>query len=213
MGSILTIKKRKPTITKTKKEPMAMVRKNQLTLTMINKSLEGTPMVLTNGIHYKLLEVQKEIKGIKKTETNPYFKSKYFDVNAILAELKPILNKHGLLLMQPFSIDGNGKSVLKTIVMNTTFTSGSASELGNLISSEIYLPENIDPQKMGSAITYYRRYALQSMFALEAEDDDGNLASHDMPFPSAKMSDLKPKDHQKKIIDVAKDEAERDISD
>jgi hypothetical protein len=39
------------------------------------------------------------------------------------------------------------------------------------------LPETVDAQKAGSAITYFRRYALQSLLALEAEDDDGNTAS------------------------------------
>jgi hypothetical protein len=38
------------------------------------------------------------------------------------------------------------------------------------------LPENSDPQKMGSTITYFRRYALQSLFLLQAEDDDGHSA-------------------------------------
>jgi len=39
------------------------------------------------------------------------------------------------------------------------------------------LPKNLDAQKIGSAITYYRRYTLQSLLALQAIDDDGNLAS------------------------------------
>ena len=38
------------------------------------------------------------------------------------------------------------------------------------------LPDLQDPQKMGSAITYYRRYALQSLFLLQTQDDDGEGA-------------------------------------
>ena len=42
--------------------------------------------------------------------------------------------------------------------------------------TDINLPEISDPQKLGSAITYFRRYTLQSLLALQAEDDDGNKA-------------------------------------
>jgi hypothetical protein len=41
----------------------------------------------------------------------------------------------------------------------------------------MFLPEIADPQKMGSAVTYYRRYMLQSLLLLRAVDDDGNIAS------------------------------------
>jgi len=53
--------------------------------------------------------------------------------------------------------------------------SETGDELGR---SNIYLPDNVEPQKMGSAITYYRRYSLQSMLLLEAEDDDGNSTKY-----------------------------------
>jgi hypothetical protein len=46
------------------------------------------------------------------------------------------------------------------------------------VTSEMQLPSIQDPQKIGSAITYYRRYTLQSLLSLKAEDDDGNLASN-----------------------------------
>jgi hypothetical protein len=46
-----------------------------------------------------------------------------------------------------------------------------------LVTSFMALPDLTDPQKLGSCITYYRRYSLVSLLALEAEDDDGNTAS------------------------------------
>lgn len=131
----------------------------------------------TKAIYSKLLEVQKEVAPIKKTEDNPFFKSKYFDVNAILAALKPILSKHGLVLMQGMEVDDNGRNGLTTTVAD--------AESGEKIESSIYLPDASDPQKFGSAVTYYRRYALQSLFALEAEDDDGNTASAAPAKPTA----------------------------
>ena len=124
----------------------------------------------SKSIYAKLLEVQKEVKPIEKTESNPFFNSKYFDVNAILAALKPILTRHSLVLTQPFMVETTtGRNALETVLTD--------SETGEHINSLIYLPETSDPQKFGSAVTYYRRYALQSLFALEAEDDDANVAT------------------------------------
>ena len=120
------------------------------------------------NIHTKLLEIQKTVSGIGKDSENPFYKSKYFDINKLLAVVKPELNKHGLLLLQPLS-NVDGKPSIKTIIVD--------AETGELVSDETMLTVNPDPQKMGSAITYYRRYALQSLLGLEAQDDDANSAS------------------------------------
>lgn len=119
-------------------------------------------------IQTKLLELQKEVSAIKKDSTNPFFKSAYFDINKLIETLKPLLNKLKLVIIQPIVIV-EGKSVLQTIIMDT--------ESEEKLDSHILLPEGIEPQKMGSAITYYRRYALQSMLFLQAEDDDGSVSS------------------------------------
>ena len=118
-------------------------------------------------LYKKLLNVQKEVGAITKDSTNPYFKSQYFDINGLLAELKPILNEQGLIVLQPLT-EINGKLALETLVID------EAS--GDQIKSITVLPENPDPQKMGSAITYFRRYALQSFFLLQAQDDDAESA-------------------------------------
>ncbi len=117
----------------------------------------------------KLFEIQNKIKAIRKDETNPFYNSSYFDINGLLEELKPILNDAGVIVIQPLTTV-EGKTALKTLVMD--------SELGTaLAESVVVLPENNDPQKMGSIITYFRRYALQSLFLLQAVDDDANMAS------------------------------------
>lgn len=127
-------------------------------------------------IYEKLLEVQKEIGAIKKDATNPFFRSKYFDINGLLAAVKPVLNKHGLILTQALThIDG--KIALATTLTSSERLSGEVDEIEpkfykDIISSTCPLPETTDAQKAGSAITYFRRYALQSLLALEAEDDD-----------------------------------------
>lgn len=131
----------------------------------------------------KILKVQSEIGTLSKDKENPFFKSSYFDVNQIIEQLMPLLAKHGVTVIQPLS-NIDGKPAIRTIV----------SVDGNVvIDDKIPMPENTDPQKMGSAVTYYRRYALQSLFLLQAEDDDGNKAkpngknttvqnSEDVPF-------------------------------
>jgi hypothetical protein len=116
----------------------------------------------------KILKLQTEIGVLSKTETNPFFKSKYMDINGLLAQLLPLLSKHNLCVTQPLC-EVAGKPCLLTEVYdvenNQSITKGFMP-----------LPDLQDPQKMGSAITYYRRYALQSLFLLQAQDDDGEGA-------------------------------------
>ena len=114
----------------------------------------------------KILEIQSEIGVLSKTETNPFFKSKYLDINGILANLQPLLKKYKITVIQPLhNIDG--RPAIKTLVCD-------AENHKEIYQGTIPLPDLQDPQKMGSAITYYRRYSLQSLFLLQAEDDDGN---------------------------------------
>ena len=120
------------------------------------------------SLYEKLYEIQNTITGVKKESTNPFFNSKYFDVNKLIATLRPVMQEYRLVLMQPLS-NINGISSITTILHDI--------DSGEYIQDTITLPQLNDPQKMGSAITYYRRYALQSLFLLEAMDDDANLAS------------------------------------
>ena len=62
-------------------------------------------------------------------------------------------------------------------------------ESEDCITSSLVLPLLEDPQKLGSCITYYRRYTLQSLLGLQAEDDDGNKASQPTTKPSTKTED------------------------
>ncbi len=120
------------------------------------------------NLYAKLLLAQEEIKSIKKDSTNPHFKNTYFDINTLIDAVKPVLTIHGIILIQPIR-EVNGRMCLFTLLIH--------AESGEELSSSMILPENIDPQKMGSAITYYRRYAIQSMLLIEAEDDDGNTST------------------------------------
>ena len=129
----------------------------------------------------KILKLQSEIGVLSKTETNPFFHSKYMDINGLLAQLLPLLEKYGLTVVQP----------IKVIEGKNQLTTGVFEEGKLIIESEILLPDIQDPQKMGSAITYYRRYALQSLFLLQAQDDDAEKATEHTPH-TAKDSIIKP---------------------
>jgi hypothetical protein len=116
------------------------------------------------NLYTKLNEVKKEIGAISKDTTNPFFKSKYFDINALLKHVEPLLQKNGLLLLQP-------------IIKGEVFSEIIDIESGESVVSSIQLPQIDDPQKIGSCVSYYRRYTLQSLISLQCEDDDANTAS------------------------------------
>jgi len=119
-------------------------------------------------LYAKLLEVQQEIGSIKKDSVNPFFKSKYFDINSLLEQIKPVLNSKGILLLQGLTHEGESLCLTTELV---------EAETGDKVTYTAVLPNLGDPQKIGSSITYFRRYALQALLALEAEDDDANVAS------------------------------------
>jgi len=119
------------------------------------------------NIYQKLFHLQQEIGSISKDAKNPFYKSKYFDINSLIGQLKPLLAKHNLLLMQPIN-DNKVYSVIHDLD-------------GSSVTSSMELPVGLDAQKMGSAVTYFRRYTLQSLLGLQAVDDDGNLASTTRP--------------------------------
>jgi hypothetical protein len=120
------------------------------------------------SIYQKLLAVQMEIGTVAKDKTNPHFGNAYADINGYLEAVKPVMNKHGLILLQPLRVGEDGRNRIETFIID--------AESGEKATGEITLPDLPDPQKMGSIITYFRRYSLQSILALQAEDDDGNGA-------------------------------------
>lgn len=117
-----------------------------------------------------LVKAQMEMGNAIKDSANPFFKSKYADLNSIREACIPSLNKHGIVVLQPLtSIDG--KNYVKTLLLHE---SGESIES---LTEIIYNKQN-DAQAQGSGITYARRYGLQSLVCIGADDDDGNKASN-----------------------------------
>lgn len=109
-----------------------------------------------------------ELESATKTANNPHFKSKYADLPAVIDAIKPHLAKHGLAFMQMPKPSEGGISI-ETVLIHS---GGERLSMGVL-----FVPANKhDAHGYGSALTYARRYALQTCFGLPTEDDDGNAA-------------------------------------
>lgn len=115
-----------------------------------------------------LLAAQKTIGGAKKGAVNPFFHSKYADLGSVMEACKEALNDNGITVLQP--IDSNEYGVhVETILLH---------ESGEWISAGLRIApkSETNPQDQGSAISYARRYSLQSMVFIPAEDDDAESA-------------------------------------
>lgn len=146
-----------------------------------------------------LLKAQSEMSNPKKGSANPYFKSKYADLNAVREAVIPVLNANGISVLQPMTTV-DGKNYIKTVLLH---------ESGETIESltEIIYAKTNDAQAQGSGITYARRYGLQSLVCVGADDDDGNAASRPPKKEEQKdikqaLSDIKKALNQKELIDI-----------
>lgn len=116
-----------------------------------------------NKLLKALFELKKEVGTMTKDSVNPFFKSKYFDINQLLEHVEPLAAKNGLIILQP-------------IIKGFVRTEIHCVETEEMVFSEIELTGIKDAQKVGSEITYFRRYTLQSLLGIQAEDDDANKA-------------------------------------
>lgn len=115
-----------------------------------------------------LSKAQGAMKNAIKDSNNPYFKSKYADLASVSDVCRPELAANGLSIIQlPTMRDG--KMVLTYMLLHSS---------GEYITEELEMtPVKSDPQGIGSAITYARRYSLAAITGVATEDDDGNAAS------------------------------------
>lgn len=119
-----------------------------------------------------LHKAQTKIKAALKDSTNPHFRSKYADLSSVVEAVKAPLNAEGIVFLQGVSGVENGVAV-ETMLLHVS---------GEWMSSTLEIPASKhDAQGYGSAITYGRRYGLQAMCGVPAEDDDGNAATASAP--------------------------------
>jgi hypothetical protein len=114
------------------------------------------------------VKAQAEMSNAIKDSKNPFYKSSYADLNSVREACMPALNKHGIAVIQPTSVI-EGKLYVETTLLH---------ESGEFIAGlyEVVVGKQNDPQALGAAISYSRRYGLQSMVNVGASDDDGESA-------------------------------------
>ena len=124
-----------------------------------------------------MVKVQAELKPAIKDSDNPFFKSKYADLPAVVHVSRKLLTDNGIAVYQVTDMDENGVYIVTQLT----------HESGQWIRGKYPVnPVKADPQAMGSAITYARRYAYCAMVGIVTdEDDDGNAASGNDKSPKS----------------------------
>jgi len=157
------------------------------------------------NVYERLAMVRGMVSGVKKTAKNPFFKSSYADLNGVMDSLAPALVECNLIYVQ-YANRHDGVDVLTTELVNVS------NPEDKIVSHTHLVIPSADMQKLGGAITYARRYALVSMFGLEAIDDDGNLAvGKDKPLTATQLHNARIND-AKATLDRAKKEDNFDLA-
>jgi len=128
-------------------------------------------------------QTQQEMKQPLKDANNPFFKSKYVPLENVVEAITESASKNGLSFTQFPSSDEDGNVTVGTLVMHS---SGEWIEYDPIKMK----PVKNDPQSIGSAITYAKRYALSAIFGITSDqDDDGNEATQTKKQQSKKTND------------------------
>jgi len=124
--------------------------------------------------------VQGKLSHAKKDSANPFFKSKYADLESVWDACRDLLAGNGLSVIQlpgeTFinTVAANDKEI---VIAEMSLTTILAHNSGEWIGQKMSLPmSKIDAQGAGSALTYMRRYALAAVVGVVQADDDGNAA-------------------------------------
>lgn len=128
-------------------------------------------------------KTQQEMKQPLKDANNPFFKSKYVPLENVVEAITESASKNGLSFTQFPSSDEAGNVTVGTLVMHS---SGEWIEYDPIKMK----PVKNDPQSIGSAITYAKRYALSAIFGITSDqDDDGNEATQTKKQQPKKVND------------------------
>lgn len=116
-----------------------------------------------------LAAAQAEMRPAVKDATNPHFKSNYADLEAV-NEAARVLAKHGIAVMCVPNGWNENRIVLRAMLVHSS---------GEYIEGRLEVPvsQPNNPQALGSAMTYGRRYAVSALANIATADDDGNAAA------------------------------------
>jgi len=136
--------------------------------------------VKKHTIKTALLEFQKLAVTAKKDGKNPHFRSNYSTLESVIEAVKQG-NQFGLFFTQEMTYDyvsnDDGSNVVVPVVSTKVMHEHDDTVIESKLPIMLAQTNMENPQKIGSAITYYKRYTLQSVYGLPSEDDDGNVAS------------------------------------
>jgi len=133
-------------------------------------SNEQNPMV---SLYQAFSKAQAKMNHATKDATNPAFKSKYADLSAIIDATLPVLNEHGLSVVQLPTFEVHEALIDHVLITRLMHDQGGIIE----VRTPIIVRDATNPQSLGSGITYARRYALSALCCIAQEDDDGNQAT------------------------------------
>ncbi len=121
-------------------------------------------------LYAALSNAQAKIEHAKKSSMNPHFKSKYADLATVWDACREPMTSEGLAVVQLPCEAPAGFAGLNTIITHKS---------GQSISEKFFIPvaQANNPQAVGSALTYAKRYALLGAAGIAPEDDDGNAAT------------------------------------
>lgn len=150
-----------------------------------------------------LVKAQKAFGPALKTSTNPHFRNRYAALDACIEAVIDALNDNGIMLMQQTHLCEDG------VIVETIFIHESGETMSG---GKLHVPAaKHDPQGYGSALTYAKRYSLQSACGIAPIDDDGSAATAAVqqkpaaPKPAAKApTKVEGKDTEWQLKVVAK---------
>ena len=136
-----------------------------ISITQVPKNKDQWKSTNIDKLAEALAKAQSEMEGAKKESVNPFFKSSYADLHAVIKSAFPYLSKYGLSVSQGNEIIPNAICVTTTLLHSS----------GQWLRSKFKLPlSKVDAQGVGAAVTYGRRYGLSAMVGVAQYDDDAN---------------------------------------
>ena len=149
---------------------------------------------MENNLYTKFMKVLNEVPNFVTDETAQAGKKtyRYLNLATILKTIKPVFEKHGLAFSQRVTFDNTGEArqvigTVETIIFD---------DKEQMVACSYPFFVTGDPQQVGSAITYARRYSLYAVLGIFPDkDDDGAYAKQrydtaDRPISAEQYAEL-----------------------
>ena len=165
-----------------------IIQRQKIVPTDTSKAYFDSAETVTNispNIATALLEFHKTNPHVVEDKRNPHFKNTYASLESVIKAVRTA-SEFGLTFTQEMDFEGD-ITFVRTVMMHS---SGDT----RVSRTKIVSKDPNDPQKQGSAISYAKRYGLQSIYGLSSpsDDDDGEIANKAPATPPKKNPDVEP---------------------